>query len=231
VFAKIDTAEKKGVRVAGQLLRLLRDGTLREGDRLPTEREMMEQLGVSRTVLREALSALQLAGHLGSRPGYGHFVKTLPAAEPSAWRSDILQAGLSVVEAIEARAALDLSVVCLAIHNATPDDLGRADRIVEKMIDALEDAEFRKYALLTLELHELLAESTGNSYLHRSVVGLIELVRESIWVVARNYDPAKGAYSLDVHRQMVDGIREKNLQRAVDAVLVHYQDYPGLRES
>jgi DNA-binding FadR family transcriptional regulator len=202
------------------------------GARLPTEREMIDQLGVSRTVLREALSALQLAGYLGSRPGYGHYVKKIPMESgPAGKVADGLRAGLTVVEVIEARAALDLSVACLASRNATSADFAKADAIVQEMVLTLEDGEYTRYALLTLDFHEVLAAAAGNTFLHRTAVSFIDEVRQSAWVVGRNYDPAKGAYSLDVHRRMLEGIRERNIEKAVDAVLAHYHDYPSLRES
>lgn len=232
MFERLSTANKKSFQVAEQILKVLRAGTLREGDRLPTEREMVDQLGVSRTVLREALSALQLAGYLGSRPGYGHYVKRIPPeAGGGAASGDGLKAGLSVVEAIEARAALDLSVACLAVKNASDKDIARADALFKEMALALEDGEYTRYALLSLDFHNVLAASTGNAFLHRTVARFIDVVRRSAWVIARNYDPAKGAYSLGVHREMLEGIRERNVQKAVDAVWAHYHEYPSLRES
>jgi GntR family transcriptional repressor for pyruvate dehydrogenase complex len=232
VFERLTAANKKSVQVAEQILKLLKGGHLATGERLPTEREMIDQLGVSRTVLREALSALQLTGYLGSRPGYGHYVRKIPV-EPEIGAGSIegLEAGLSVIEAIEARAALDFSVVCLAVKHATPEDLAHADDILKQMAEALEDGEYRRYATLSLDFHEALAAATGSAFVQRTVANLIEIVRHSVWLIARNYDPAKGAYSLDVHRQMLNGIREHALDTAVEAVWAHYHDYPSLREA
>lgn len=233
VFERLATANKRSFQVADQILKVLRAGTLRQGDRLPTEREMIDQLGVSRTVLREALSALQLAGYLGSRPGYGHYVKMIPPETDSgrATSGDSLEAGLSVVEAIEARAALDLSVACLAVKNASDKDIAQADALLKEMTLTLEDGEYTRYALISLDFHKVLAASTGNAFLYRTVASLIDIVRKSAWIIARNYDPTKGAYSLVVHREMLEGIRERNIQKVVDAVWAHYHEYPSLRES
>jgi DNA-binding FadR family transcriptional regulator len=230
VFHRLASTSKKSFQVAEQILEVLSAGQLAEGDRLPTEREMIDQLGVSRTALREALSALQLAGYLGSRPGYGHYVRRIPQGSGrEADSAEGLEAGLTVIEAIEARAALDLSVVCLAIKHASDEDLLKADALLAQMAECLHDGEYKRYALLSLDFHEALAAATGNMFLQHNVATFVDVVRRSAWVIARNYDPAKGAYSLDVHRQMVEGIRERNVDKAVGAVWAHYHEYPSLR--
>lgn len=232
MFERLTSTTKKSVQVAEQILKVLKAGNLSTGDKLPTEREMIDQLGVSRTVLREALSALQLAGYLGSRSGYGHYVRKLPLdAEARGLGVEGLEAGLSVIEAIEARAALDLSVACLAVKHASHEELARADDLLNRMADALKDGEYKRYGSLSLDFHEVLAGATGSGFVQRTATNLIDIVRNSVWVIARNYDPNKGAYSLDVHRQMLEGIRERDIAKAVEAVWAHYHDYPSLRES
>ena len=137
----------------------------------------------------------------------------------------------SVVEVIEARAALDLSVACLAVKHASEEDIAKADAILREMQSALEDGEYARYASLSLDFHQVLAASTGNTYLVRAVGSFIDVVRKSVWVIARNYDPSKGAYSLEIHRQMLSGVRQRSIGAVLDAVWAHYHDYPSLRDS
>ncbi|MBI3998745.1 MAG: FadR family transcriptional regulator, partial [Armatimonadetes bacterium] len=76
-FQRIAT-KRKSALVAEQLIEAIRSNVYRVGSRLPPERVIAEQMGVSRPSVREALSALQLAGVLESRPGDGTYVVELP---------------------------------------------------------------------------------------------------------------------------------------------------------
>ncbi|EKD34792.1 MAG: hypothetical protein ACD_75C02183G0001, partial [uncultured bacterium] len=66
--------KKKSSFIADQILRMINSGLYKAGSRLPSERTITEQMGVSRPSLREAISALQIVGILESRPGDGTYV-------------------------------------------------------------------------------------------------------------------------------------------------------------
>jgi len=118
------------VQAARQVRELIQAGELRRGERLPSERELCEQLGVSRTVVREAIRMLRAFGLVKVRLGVGTFIAEEPA--------NILEGTLNYADDQEARKISDLQQVremlepaaaALAAQNANPEDIqkNRAD--------------------------------------------------------------------------------------------------------
>jgi len=222
---------KKGVLVAERLLDEFSAACLSPGQRLPSERELAERLGVSRTVVREGLSALQMAGVVESRVGDGTYIASTFAPTqprmPPLLRN--LQASVSVVQAMQAREALDVSAAHLAIDNASDDDLTKLDGAVHRLRDAIERQEVMAYLEGTLDLHIEIARVGGNVVVEQMVAELIGLVRPNLWIIARNYNEKVLAESFAVHAEMVDGITRRDLAAAVGAIRRHYHHYPSLQ--
>lgn len=133
-------------------------GVLSPGDRLPPERELCRRLEISRSTLRQALTALVQSGHLVAARGRsgGTFVaaRPPPLAKPSeevvgSWR-----------EACDARLAVELGVAALAADRATGELLEPLGRLVAEMDDMVED--FGAYRRADVRFHIALAEATGS---------------------------------------------------------------------
>lgn len=214
------------------LLEKLRAGALKDGEKIPSERELSEAIGVSRTVVREALNSLQLAGLVERRVGDGTYVAAGATARAREGRplSRDLHASASVVEAIEAREAVDLAVIRLAVKNAQQDDLKGLDEIIGRMREEIDRGDTGGYMNSTLELHIAIARAGGNSVLERLVRELIGMVRPHAWIIQRNYTPQIAEHSFANHKAMVDSIRERNLRAAIAAVREHYEEYPSLQK-
>lgn len=228
-FAKIAPPKRKSLQVAEQLLELIRAGTLAAGSQLPSERELVEQLGVSRTVVREALSALQLSGILESHVGDGTYVaKVSPSDASFASLLAKVTASVSLVEALQAREALDISVAHLAIENTKPANIAVLDQLVDKMREAVDKREFREYMDLALDFHVEIAKMAGNTILEEAVVHLIRVVRPHLWVVEQNYARSGAEESLAIHVGILEGIRTASIEMVIDFVRRHYKDYPAL---
>lgn len=217
--------------VAQQLLDDFREKRVGPGDRLPSERELAAMLGVSRTVLREALRALQMSGVVESRVGDGTYIASTfnpdrPSLPPLLRNLD---ASISVVEALEAREALDISAAHLAIENAVDEDLRQLDEIIADLREAARRGEIHRYLERTLDLHAAVAHAGGNGVLESMVLYLIDMVRPHLWVIAANYDAKVMASSLRIHAEIVAGIKARDLGRVVGALKEHYGDYPSLQ--
>jgi len=137
----------------------IRLGLLGPGAQLPPERELADQLGISRSTLRQALTALTQSGHLVAVRGRsgGWFVADplpRPEAEPfelAAWR-----------ELLDYRVAIEVGVVVLAAERASAGDLARLERRVESMREVGDFAVFRQADVF---FHLGLAEAAGSSRL------------------------------------------------------------------
>jgi GntR family transcriptional repressor for pyruvate dehydrogenase complex len=231
-LALLTPQKRKSQLVTEALLQGLHRGEIKPGTRLPSERELAEFIGVSRTVVREALNSLQMAGMVERRVGDGTYVASCVdlgqlASGPIA---KDLDAGASIVEAIEARHALDLAVTKLAIENARPGDIEAMQAIIRQMRAALDGNQLRRYLDLTLQFHIAVARAGGNSVLERLVSELIDIIRPHVWLIERNYTADIREESFRVHRTMADGIAQKDEAMALEAVHQHYRDYPSLQK-
>jgi DNA-binding FadR family transcriptional regulator len=118
-------------QVADQLRQLIDAGEFAVGARLPTERELALQLGISRPTVREALIALEVDGRVRIRVGSGIYV--LPPMQPGATRKPAQQAIPGPFELLNARALFESAVAEEAAGLATPDNLAPVDAALTQM--------------------------------------------------------------------------------------------------
>lgn len=214
---------RKSQLVVDAVLARMRSGEWGVGSRLPSERDMSAQFQVSRSAVREALQVLQLSGRVRTWLGEGSFV-----AEPRGGTAAD-DAGMSIAEALEAREAAELASALMAIRRASRSDLLKLQAVVVELEEHLERGDHKSYLLSTLDLHGLVAEASHNAYLIREVTALTERHRADQWLLHERYTPEVAAYSLELHRGLVEAIAAKDALGVIDATTRHYQDYPVLR--
>ncbi|HEX7074012.1 MAG TPA: FCD domain-containing protein [Hyphomicrobiaceae bacterium] len=219
--------------MAERLLAQMAGGTLLSERKLPPERILAETFKVSRGVVREALNALQMAGIVERHVGDGTYLAESidPLQLKAVSLRQTLDASANVIEAIEAREALDLAVTNLAIENAKADDLEVMDGILGRMRGAIDGGDVHRYLPLTLDLHAAIARAGGNSVLAGVVCYLIDLIRPNLWIIEQNYSPSIADESFGIHKAMVDAIRERSRRKAQAAVRKHYRKYPSLQKT
>jgi DNA-binding FadR family transcriptional regulator len=133
-------------------------GLLPPGTRLPAERELCERLGIARSTLRQALTALVQSGHLHAVRGRGggtFVADALPAADPP---SDELLADWRDI--CDQRLAVELGVAVLAAERARPEAIGPLDELVRQMEQRLDD--FPGYRQADVRFHVALAEAADS---------------------------------------------------------------------
>ena len=166
------------VQVADQLREAILSGTLQSGEALPSERELCEQFGVSRTTVREALRALQ-AQSLVAAAGP---TEPLRVARPEALSQGPLREALvhllrlgsvPLADLVELRAALESAAAGAAARRRPKADLGAARAELEQMRD---ETDVRAFEEADVRLHLALVEASGNAALHLVMLA----VRDSI---------------------------------------------------
>lgn len=155
-------------QIADQIRELIDQGGFEAGTRLPPERDLAQQLGVSRPSLREAMIALDIEGTVEIRSGSGVFVRRRPErnARPTASLGD------SPSELMQARAALEGSAVVLACAHATEDAVQRLREIVEAM--RREITRNRTPLDHDRQFHLTIAEMSGNFVMVRLIGEMFE---------------------------------------------------------
>jgi GntR family transcriptional regulator, transcriptional repressor for pyruvate dehydrogenase complex len=216
VFAPVrsQTAFEETVDRLGTAIKL---GLLMPGSRLPAERELCTRLGIARSTLRQALTALSQSGHVHATRGRGGgtFVSDPqpPAVPPSRamlerWR-----------ETCDQRLAVELGVALLACDRAGAHDLESLDEIADLLEASVED--FAAYRQADVRLHVGLAEATGSAKLTGAMTEVQGAMTDLIAHIA--HPPEVLASSNAQHRRLLAAVREGDAMRAVGVMRDHLQ--------
>ncbi|WCM20533.1 FadR family transcriptional regulator [Paraburkholderia bryophila] len=154
--------------IADQIRSLIQSGGFAPGSRLPPERDLAQQLGVSRPSLREALIALEISGSVEIRQGSGVYVCRAADRPVNA----IAGLGESPSELMQARAVLEGAVIVLATALITPDRLARLRETLDAMRANIDEG--RSPLDHDRAFHVCIAEMSGNSVLVRMVAELFD---------------------------------------------------------
>lgn len=142
----------------------IRDGRLAPGDKLPTEAAIMGEFGVSRTVVREAISKLQAGGLVQTRHGVGTFVIGPAGEEAPGFRigADQLATLQDVIALLELRIGLETEAAALAAQRRTPDNLKALRQALDQIEDAVASGQDAIGA--DFQFHLEIARATQNSH-------------------------------------------------------------------
>ncbi|MEV8249580.1 FCD domain-containing protein [Microbacterium sp. NPDC076768] len=204
---------------------LIADGTLSPGDRLPSEGELCETLGVSRGSLREAIRMLAALGVLDTRHGSGSYVSELRAADLIGSLS--LTVGLlpmaGVLELTELRRVLEPHAAALAAARIEEDVVQSLDRMLEE-IEATTD--FEVQSRLDHEFHMAISQVAGNDAL-TSLINVLRS-RSRAYRISEPSDAAELKIHSDAgHRAILRGLAEADPVAASAAASAHvaYTEY------
>jgi len=205
-------AESLGLRkladvTADRILARISSGELAIGERLPPERALVAELGVSRTVVREALSSLEALGIIESRTTLGRFVANGSSARSrtlvAAWLRQHVDA---IAEIDEIRSVLEEHAIVSMSEWDAYDAARRARALLLDHEAAVERGDAVLAADCDADFHRLLASYTNNGALRSLVDGLIDNARQAAMAV---YSLAEAAQaSLDQHRAIIQALAE-----------------------
>lgn len=193
------------------------DGELEPGTELPSESEMVRQIGVSKFVMREALRVAQSQGLIEISQGRRTRVADISIKPAACLMNLALKRSTDLLlELTEARRSLEISMVQLAATRRTEDQ-------VEAMEETLTTMERHRDDLFLcvekdIEFHELMAQATGNRVFEMIHESIAELLSES-----RRETMLRSGVNLPVaeHRRILDAIRDKDPEQAVAAMSAH----------
>jgi GntR family transcriptional repressor for pyruvate dehydrogenase complex len=171
MMARVDTqpvitVRRKPRRLAKELVDSLaeqiRTRALRPGDKLPTESAIMQEHGVSRTVVREAISGLQAAGFVETRHGIGTFVLDQPSGFDFRVEPQSIPTVRDILAMLELRISLESEAAALAAARRTEEQLAELRRVLDAYQTALHSGGDTAEPDFQFHLH--VAEATGNRY-------------------------------------------------------------------
>jgi GntR family transcriptional regulator, transcriptional repressor for pyruvate dehydrogenase complex len=221
VFTPI-RVEKVAEKVAYQLRKLIADGVLKAGARLPSERDLSEQMGVSRASIREALQHLELQGILETIHGGGSIVKNITEQEIRKPLELFLeQDKRRVLELAELRAFMEAWAAREAAKNRTDQELETMRGYLEEMERDFEKGQIRYD--VDFQYHTEIAAATHNTiYLHL-IDNIYHLINYSIKVHREEVFTSREDQEtiLGHHRKIFHAIEGRNPDAAETAVKEH----------
>jgi DNA-binding FadR family transcriptional regulator len=208
-------------RIAGEIARLIDDGTFAPGARLPAERELARQLAVSRSSLREALGMLEMRGRIEIRMGSGAYVKKPRARSASRGRE---VAGVSPFDVLRTRRLIEGEAAALAARNATPAHLRAMDKAFARL--AADMRANRMQSPADRQFHLCVAAASGSGALVLVVERLWEEGARPLGVRMEELFVTRGRKrdNIGEHRAILDAIRERDPAAARRAMRAHLRN-------
>jgi GntR family transcriptional repressor for pyruvate dehydrogenase complex len=213
-------------QIVDQISRMIREGTLQPGDRLPPERQLAEEFGVSRAAVREALSALGLMGLVEVRAGEGTFVRSVTPeglVSPLALLLTMERDQALGLELLEIRAALEAEAAYLAAQRREEEDLAQMAKALEQMEQALVEGGLGAEA--DLAFHHAISAAAGNGLLVQVMRTLQESMTESLQEYRERLlrIPSMDRVLLEEHQSIWAAIRDRNPDMAHDRMRAHIE--------
>ena len=213
-------AQRLYQHVAEQIGSLIHAGEFRDGDRLPPERELAKQLGVSRPVVREAMIALEIAGLVDVRGGAGAFVKRARADAVSLLAATA-DPGPGPFDLIAARQMLEGEIAFTAASKVTQANLHALTEAIDQMRSDIEAGRDTRQSDRLFHLR--VAELTGNGVLSGLVDGLWAHMLAPMFDVLGRHAGLRGEDRMTIadHERIVEALGRRDAEAARAAMRTH----------
>jgi GntR family transcriptional repressor for pyruvate dehydrogenase complex len=212
--------------VAAELEKRILEGSLKPGDRLPAERVLALDLGVSRPSLREAIQKLVSKGLLSTRHGGGtHVTDRLEAHFVDPWQDMLKGHPLLHRDLLEFRQMLESQAAALAAERATDVDIGRLDLVHAALQTAYASDDLASCIDADVAFHQAIAEAAHNVLIGHLTASLMRVIHGH---VSGNLDhlharPPRWNQLQAQHRAIWQAIREHKPQEAAQAARRHIE--------
>jgi GntR family transcriptional repressor for pyruvate dehydrogenase complex len=204
------------------LLGLLHQGKLKPGDRLPSQRELSSMMGLSATVVREAMHGLAGMKVINIMHGRGAYVSQVSAKDlirPEALL--FVMQRETLLQAIEVRGILEVEGIALATERATPSDLLEMEKSLQRIERAI--ASGNDPLMHSPSFHLALAEATHNPVLAEIIKPFIGLMARGAKVISNHVAEAVQR-ELESHKELYEAIRSRDPEKARASMRAHLEE-------
>ncbi|WP_027632217.1 FadR/GntR family transcriptional regulator [Clostridium hydrogeniformans] len=213
--------EKVYKQVINQIKEMIIEGKLKKGDKLPSERDMAEQLGVSRASIREALIALEVVGLTESKQGSGNYIKETfdnTLIEPMSIM--FILEDISIKSLYEFRRVLELEAVVISAKRIENSEI----QVLEEVIDNLRNSNSEdEKSTLDKEFHYIIIKSTKNPLIinffetiSKLMDNFIKSSRGAILAAEETKDVLMSS-----HEKILESLKERNEENAYKEMKKH----------
>ncbi|PMC34381.1 transcriptional regulator [Bacillus sp. UMB0899] len=217
--------KKLYIQIYNQILSEIEVGAFKEGEKLPSERELCELFNVSRAPVRQALSALELNGVIYSRQGEGVFVKNSKILTGNFQTSFFLKS-ISPEDIVEARMSIEPLIIEFAAIRATDEDIKALQKTIKKME---EETKAGIYVPETDEtLHKQIAEASHNDLFIKFMSAISNAMKQQeMWHFIRDRTVTRPDYrdiNFEEHLSLIKAIEEHSPKKAVELMTSHMEN-------
>lgn len=228
-------ARDKAQLLVERITKAVAEGLLKPGDQLPSEREMAEELAVSRSIVREALSALGATGLIARRVGRGNFIADVP--DPMVLRAralGFLDSSPDPYEVWLAREALEPALSELIVGNASIEDFGKLALALNALTQACETQDWGGYFSADQQFHASLVACTHNTCVMQAMERLLSEMQAPLWkTLKQSYfleNPMNAETSVEDHKLILAAVLERDGPELGASLKKHFQDLRSVLE-
>ena len=204
--------------VAEELKNWIIDKELKPGERMPTEQQLCEELGVARHTLREGVKRLSQLGIVESRAGYGMFVNPVSFDNMAEYMLFLMQRGEITYQDINSvRTVLEVHAAELASQNADTTHIASLRSAMSEMRKAYYDGKWERYIQTDIDFHLALANATENQLL----IGMLNAIRQLITTFMTALDKKTVDGSFADHCQILEAVEKHDAENAKEVMRRH----------
>ncbi len=235
ILAQPIEAKDKVQLLIERLAKAVAEGSLLPGQQLPSEREFSQELSVSRSIVREALSALAATGLVTRREGHGTFVSRAPDISLLKRRAlALLTSSYDPYNACLAREALEPALAPMIVSNATDEDCGKLALAMNSLGRACANRDWAGHFESDQGFHAALVAATHNSAVMQAMESLLEEMQAPSWTdLKRAYfegSPARMDASARRHERILAAVLSQDVLALEQSLRDHFTEVRSVLE-
>lgn len=208
-------------QVIGNLISYMEDNHCQPGDKMPTEKEICEMLGVGRSTVREAYRMLQAMDKVEAVQGKGVFVADPTQKEKENGLNWFKKNGSTMEDFMEIRIALETMAVRLAVRRADDQDIRKLEKTHQYFLKAIAEKNEVTMASYDEAFHNQIALMAHNSLMSRIQEVLAEFFldyRLELYKIEENQQ-----HAVEPHEQIIRALKERDEEKAAELMFIHLQ--------
>lgn len=203
-----------------QIKNQIKKGILKPGEKLPSERKLADQLGVSRASVREAIQSLAFSGYLEVIQGKGTYILEMATQYDEIVNFFSEFSNYSLDYLMEARIMLEGEFARLAALNANQEEIDLVERIFNEIASS---KDLNSFVVKDLEFHLTIAKATHNPIMN----GLMKIIGEMLYKETRKIIEISGdtrKNTIETTRNLVQAIKQRNAEKAKELMVKHIKN-------
>lgn len=209
-------------QVVDNIKEFIFSGKVKEGDKLPVERELCENLSVGRSTVREAIRILEATGYVEVKPGRGAFVartKEIQLEDINHWFDEN---EVEIIDFLEVRMAIEPLAIKLAIERCSDEDISRLNKIHSNFLLAIKEDNVPKIAIYDEEFHKEILVNSKNKLLI-SIGKQLELhlksFRSKTFYIKDNANNA-----VEPHSEIMEAFMNRDIKKGEKSMISHLKN-------